>query len=51
MCLALGKTGSVVTTIGTAAIGDVRALSICATSLGDVLAVSIGYFSHTFIHR
>ena len=43
MCLALGKTGSVVTTIGTAAIGDGRVVSICAAELGDGLAGSIEY--------
>ena len=42
--LALGKNGYVITTIVTATIDDVRAISICAASLGGGLAGSIVCF-------
>ena len=46
--LSLGKTFYFVKTIGTTAMGDCRSILICATSLGDCLAISIRYSISSF---
>ena len=42
--LALVKTGAIFITIGTAEIGDGRAVSICSAVISDVFVGSIGFF-------
>ena len=49
--LSLRENGAVFKTIGTASIGDGRAVSICDAAVGDGLAVSIGYFFHNFLRH